>query len=86
MRDTDAPGGDFIHWRVQGIPATIRALDAGQEPAGASEGRNGFGTSGYRGPCPPHGDPPHHYVIRLTALRGAQPIADGTLVGRYGRS
>jgi Raf kinase inhibitor-like YbhB/YbcL family protein len=32
------------------------------------EGRNDFGTSGYRGPCPPPGHRRHHYVFRLFAL------------------
>ena len=31
------------------------------------EGRNDFGTSGYRGPCPPPGHRRHHYVFRLFA-------------------
>ena len=37
------------------------------EPAPA-EGRNDFGTTGYRGPCPPPGHGRHRYVFRLYAL------------------
>ena len=27
-----------------------------------------FGTPGYGGPCPPHGNVPHHYIITLYAI------------------
>jgi phosphatidylethanolamine-binding protein (PEBP) family uncharacterized protein len=29
---------------------------------------NDFGRPGYGGPCPPRGDGPHHYRLRLLAL------------------
>jgi Raf kinase inhibitor-like YbhB/YbcL family protein len=32
------------------------------------EGRNDFGTPGYRGPCPPPGHGRHHYSFRVYAL------------------
>jgi Raf kinase inhibitor-like YbhB/YbcL family protein len=85
MQDPDAPGGNFIHWRLTGIPASISALTTGQIPAGVTEGINGFGTKGYRGPCPPRGEPAHHYVITLTALHGQRPVAGGELTGLYRR-
>lgn len=84
MRDPDAPGGNFIHWQLTGIPAATRSLQTGQVPAGARPGRNGFGTIGYRGPCPPSG-PAHHYVITVTALDGVAVVGRGTLVGTYAR-
>jgi Raf kinase inhibitor-like YbhB/YbcL family protein len=84
MRDPDAPGGNFIHWRLTGIPASTRSLRAGQVPSGAKPGRNDFGTLGYRGPCPPTGRA-HHYVITVTALDGVAPVGSGTLVGTYAR-
>jgi phosphatidylethanolamine-binding protein (PEBP) family uncharacterized protein len=31
-------------------------------------GTNDAGTALYFGPCPPHGDPPHHYVFTAYAL------------------
>jgi Raf kinase inhibitor-like YbhB/YbcL family protein len=84
MRDPDAPGGNFIHWRLTGIPASTRALSAGEIPFGARTWRNGFGTVGYRGPCPPAG-PAHHYVITVSARDGAALVGRGTLVGTYAR-
>jgi len=85
MEDPDAPGGTFTHWSVDGISPTATAVAAGQTPRGGRPGRNGFGTLGYRGPCPPRGDPPHHYVIRISALAGRRLLAAGTLVGTYAR-
>jgi Raf kinase inhibitor-like YbhB/YbcL family protein len=84
MVDRDAPGGDFIHWQLKGIPASITGLLT-ELPGGVTQGVNGFGTKGYRGPCPLRGDPPHHYVITLTALHGQTPVAVGTLTGLYRR-
>jgi Raf kinase inhibitor-like YbhB/YbcL family protein len=76
MRDPDAPGGDFIHWAIANIkPAVVASggpgsvvFEGGRNPAGAVLGRNSFGSLGYRGPCPPPGEPPHHYEITLSAL------------------
>ena len=84
MVDTNAPGGLFVHWGMQ-FPATVHALATGQVPADARVGRNGFGKVGYGGPCPPRGDPAHHYVISLTAVAGRSIVATGTLTGTYAR-
>src|SRR4051812_30845243 len=51
--DPDAPSGLFRHWAVYDIPAGTRSLDAGQ--ATGSQAVNGFGKTGYGGPCPPKG-------------------------------
>jgi Raf kinase inhibitor-like YbhB/YbcL family protein len=64
--DPDAPSGVFTHWIAWRLDPTAGGLGEG-EPA-PSEGRNGFGTTGYRGPCPPPGHGPHRYVFRLYAL------------------
>lgn len=87
MRDPDAPGGSFIHWSLSGISPTVASLSAGQPPPGAVAGKNGFGTLGYGGPCPPRGEKPHHYVITLRAIGtgGGHQLASGTLVGTYAR-
>jgi Raf kinase inhibitor-like YbhB/YbcL family protein len=87
MRDPDAPGGVFVHWNVR-MPATVKELATGQVPTGAVQGQNGFGRTGYGGPCPPRGDPPHHYVITVSAVgasSGGTVLATGTLTGTYAR-
>ncbi len=69
--DPDAPSGTFTHWVLYDVPAEMRQLaegaSRGQLPAGASQGRNGFGKTGYGGPCPPPGKP-HRYFFKLYAL------------------
>ncbi len=62
--DPDAPVGTFTHWLAWGIDPGADGLGEGQ-PA-PREGRNGFGTVGYAGPCPPRGR--HRYFFRLHAL------------------
>ena len=85
MTDPDAPGGNFIHWQLSGLSPRSSELKAGEPPAMGNAGTNSFGTNGYRGPCPPRGDKPHHYVITLTALGNGRAVAIGTLTGTYGR-
>jgi Raf kinase inhibitor-like YbhB/YbcL family protein len=76
MHDPDAPtGSGWWHWIVYNIPASVSALPAGAGdpqknllPAGVVQGRTDFGTPGYGGPCPPPGKP-HHYYLRLYALK-----------------
>jgi Raf kinase inhibitor-like YbhB/YbcL family protein len=64
--DPDAPGGVFTHWLAWGLDPAAEELGEGE--SAPREGRNDFGTSGYRGPCPPPGHGRHHYVFRLLAL------------------
>jgi Raf kinase inhibitor-like YbhB/YbcL family protein len=79
MHDPDAPtGSGWWHWVVYNIPATLSSLPAGAGdplksllPAAAVQGRTDFGTPGYGGPCPPPGKP-HHYYLRLYALKVAK--------------
>ena len=72
IHDPDAPtGSGWWHWVVFDIPATTRALAAGESghlSAPALESRTDFGTPGYGGPCPPQGAAPHRYIIRIHAL------------------
>jgi Raf kinase inhibitor-like YbhB/YbcL family protein len=71
VEDTDAPRGPFGHWGVYNIPTSARQLDAGAAETETSELKqtnNDFGGQGYGPPCPPRGDPPHHYHFRLLAL------------------
>ncbi|MFE0389294.1 YbhB/YbcL family Raf kinase inhibitor-like protein [Streptomyces bungoensis] len=67
LRDPDAPHGTFTHWLVWNMGPGTTGLTAGAHPQGATEGRNGFRKTGYGGPCPPHGDEPHHYVLTVYA-------------------
>ena len=74
--DPDAPtGSGWWHWVVYNIPASVTKLAAGAGdasrhllPAGAMQGNNDGGMSGYMGPCPPAGDKAHHYHITVFAL------------------
>jgi Raf kinase inhibitor-like YbhB/YbcL family protein len=100
--DPDARG--FIHWVAFDIPATT----SGQLPEGLSisrypprQGKNGFGRTGWGGPCPPSGT--HHYRFRLIAVSQelglpgtptagqalkateGKMVAETTLVGVYRR-
>ena len=80
MRDPDAPGGDFIHWAMGDLAvrggARSMFLPAGAVPAGAVQGRNSFGSLGYRGPCPPAGAS-HHYRITVYALGRPSRLTSG---------
>ncbi|MFI9804373.1 YbhB/YbcL family Raf kinase inhibitor-like protein [Streptomyces sp. NPDC052301] len=67
LQDPDAPRGTFTHWLAWDIAPHLTPLAAGEHPAGAAEGRNGFGRTGYGGPCPPRGDHPHRYVLTVYA-------------------
>lgn len=77
LYDPDAPtGSGFWHWFVVNIPgdATGLASDAGaiggaKLPKGAKHVRIDYGISGFGGPCPPEGDPPHRYVFTVHALK-----------------
>ena len=64
--DPDAPGGEFVHWLVYGIPPDATELPEHLPRSAARQGLNGFGELGYGGPQPPSGT--HHYVFHLYAL------------------
>ena len=73
--DPDAPGGTFTHWLAWGLKPDAGRLEEGQAPA--VEGRNGFGKTGYRGPCPPPGHGAHRYFFRLHAVDAELDLAPG---------
>src|SRR3954467_11471019 len=98
VEDPDAPRGTFDHWLVWNIPPN-EPID--ENSARGISGRNGFGKTGYGGPCPPSGS--HRYFFRVFALdqqltlsAGAgrkevnaamkeHVVAQGELMARYGR-
>ncbi|MER6468138.1 YbhB/YbcL family Raf kinase inhibitor-like protein [Streptomyces collinus] len=75
LHDPDAPHGTFTHWLAWDIAPGTARLSAGERPPGATQGRNGFGRTGYGGPCPPRGDRPHRYVLTVYATDRAPRLA-----------
>ena len=73
--DPDAPVGTFVHWLGWGIEPAAGGLEEGR--AAPREGRNGFGTVGYAGPCPPPGHGRHRYFFRLHALDAELDLEPG---------
>lgn len=79
--DPDAPRGIFTHWIIYDLPDTMRTLWEGfpDQPEfswGGRQGRNDFGSIGYRGPCPPPGKP-HRYFFILYALSRPTGLSAG---------
>jgi len=69
--DPDAPRGDWVHWVVFNIPASVTSVDEGipQEKLladGSRQGTNDSRKIGYDGPCPPSGV--HRYFFKVHAL------------------
>jgi hypothetical protein len=73
--DPAAPRMTWVHWVLYNIPAAVgglaEAVKPAALPAGTREGVNGWGRSGYGGPCPPIGR--HRYFHKLYALDVALP-------------
>jgi len=68
--DPDGRGGLGVnHWVEYNIPGTASGISSAD--IGAAKFTPGRGTGdlvGYRGPCPPTGDAPHHYIVTLFAI------------------
>ncbi len=68
--DPRAPQTTWVHWVIYNIPSEAGGLPEGAKapalPPGTREGRNDWGSTGYRGPCPPVGR--HRYFHKLYAL------------------
>lgn len=68
MDDPDA--GGFVHWNVFNIRPWVNGVADGASrsfmPAGAVEGTNDSGTTGYSGPCP---SSTHRYYLKVYALK-----------------
>jgi Raf kinase inhibitor-like YbhB/YbcL family protein len=86
MDDPDAKTArPFVHWVIYNIPAGTTSLEAGlptkprlDAPKGALQGANSKSSTGYFGPRPPKGDPPHHYHIKVYALDQELKIEPGS--------
>jgi Raf kinase inhibitor-like YbhB/YbcL family protein len=81
LEDPDAPVKNFTHWVIFNLPPNTPGLPEslprdGTLPSGALQGKNGAGTIGYIGPCPPKGSP-HHYRFTLYALDKSLDLAAG---------
>ena len=63
VEDPDAPRGTFDHWAVWNISPNEAIAE--RSNAGIN-GTNGFGKTGYGGPCPPSGE--HRYFFKVFAL------------------
>jgi Raf kinase inhibitor-like YbhB/YbcL family protein len=76
--DPDAIGGEFIHWVAFNLHADATSLPESSDTTdlGGVPGTNGFGRTGYSGPCPPKFEL-HSYAFRVYAL-------DTTLAARSG--
>ena len=85
--DTDAPTGvGFWHWTIFNIPPSVTSLAlnaAATPPAGSIQGYNDYGFSGYGGPCPPVGDPPHHYYFTVSALNSTLSGVTSSATGAF---
>ncbi len=77
MDDPDAPSGMWDHWLVFNIPPASKGLpEGGPMPSSSSIGKNSWGTTEYRGPCPP--DKMHRYFFRLYALNNLLNLKTGS--------
>jgi Raf kinase inhibitor-like YbhB/YbcL family protein len=63
VEDVDADR--YVHWTLLGIASDADHLAEGKTPAGTVQTENGFGDTGWGGPCPPEGHAPHRYVFAL---------------------
>jgi Raf kinase inhibitor-like YbhB/YbcL family protein len=85
MDDPDAPTPEpWVHWVIYGMPGDLAGLPKGvatkaelREPKGAVQGKNSWGTIGYRGPAPPKGHGVHHYHFKLYALDATLELPAG---------
>ncbi len=83
--DPDAPTSEpWVHWVIYKIPSELQGLPEGvatqarlKDPAGVLQGKNSWGSTGYRGPKPPPGHGVHHYHFRLYAVQAKLSVELG---------
>ncbi|KAF0244506.1 MAG: phospholipid-binding protein PBP [Planctomycetota bacterium] len=86
--ERDDSGGSRVHWVIYGIIADAKGLPEGvthdeelSRPAGARQGDNSWGDTGYGGPKPSKGDPPHKYRFIVYALKKKLDLPPGATAG-----
>lgn len=72
--DPDAPTGTFDHWIVWNLPPKGSIKEGAAVPF---KGRNHFGETRYRGPCPPRGKV-HRYHFKAYALDTKLNLTEGS--------
>ena len=81
--DWIGPEERFTHWLMwdiearPSIPENIPRNAVLTEPFRAFQGKNDFGTTGYRGPCPPRGQT-HTYYFNVYGLDAKMGIPAGS--------
>lgn len=64
MEDPDASGGNWVHWVVYNINASVSKIKENSIPGDL--GLNTLNEKSYHGPCPPIGT--HRYFFKIYAL------------------
>jgi Raf kinase inhibitor-like YbhB/YbcL family protein len=83
--DPDAPTKEpWVHWVIYLLKPTEEGLVEGVPPvispsfpAGAIQGKNSWGSVGYRGPAPPKGHGVHRYFFKLYAFDRPLNLPEG---------
>ncbi len=99
--DPDAPVGTWNHWLLWNIDPKTTCIPERSVPPGAVAGTNDFRQREYGGPCPPSGVHRYFFKVyaldttlslsvaanraALDRAMQAHVIAEGLLMGRYGR-
>lgn len=79
--DPDAPGGDWVHWILYNIPASVTELEENFQPQKiCAVGINSWGKKEYSGPCPPVNNGKHHYIFTLYALNSMLTESDQEVI------
>lgn len=88
--DPDAPtGGGWWHWLITDIPVSKFSMISEEnykkvKLSGAIETPTSYGAAGYGGPCPPAGDVPHRYIIKVYALKQKLKLPTNTPPAQVG--
>jgi Raf kinase inhibitor-like YbhB/YbcL family protein len=85
VEDPDAPTPEpWVHLVISKIPVTTEGLAEGVPPVAhpgspptALQGKNSWGSVGYRGPAPPKGHGVHRYFFKLYALGKTLDVPEG---------